>query len=59
MGSTPASKEMAGKAIFLGVYGDGAKPEFSGSAKDANGDFATVGDKEFLLDSHVELCGGA
>ncbi len=46
---------MAGKAIFLGVYCDGAEPEFSGSAKDANGDFATVGDKEFLLDSHVEL----
>ena len=50
---------MSGEAIFLGVDCDGAEPKFSGGAEDADGDFATVGDEEFLLDGHVELCGRA
>jgi hypothetical protein len=59
MVSLVSFKAMAGKAIFLRVYCDGAEPEFSRSTEDADGDFATVGDKEFLLDGHVELCGRA
>ena len=39
---------MDGEAVFLGVDGDGAQAEFRGGAKDADGDFAAVGDEQFF-----------
>jgi hypothetical protein len=40
---------MDGQAVFRGVNGDGAQAEFGGGAKDADGDFAAVGDEQFSL----------
>jgi hypothetical protein len=37
------------QAIFLRVESDSAEAEFRGRAKNANGDFAAIGDEKFLL----------
>ena len=37
-----------GKAVFVRVDGDGAKPQFRGSAEYADGDLRAIGDEQFL-----------
>ena len=36
-----------GEAVFVRIDGHGADAQFVGRAKDANGDFAAVGDEQF------------
>jgi hypothetical protein len=49
---------MDGEAIFLRIDRDGAQAEFGRRAKDADGDFAAVGDEQFALAGRVGWRGG-
>ena len=40
---------MAGFGIFLGVHANKPNTEFGAGLHDAHGDFATVGDEDFVL----------
>ena len=38
---------MQGKAVFVGIDGHGAQPQFGGGAENADGDFTSIGDENF------------